>query len=167
MPGCAHSYIHPSARGVSPLFLGGASGSALTSCPITWRPLGCIMSATFKLQALHYVVDPRVRHTSRRCTTMLSDDPGYHNRLPILVKNISDLLCSLNSSTYDDIAPKVEYWIEYVFCEGFTTVDELVEGVSPRVWDQGGSYTARFFKEFFDAPRRSASGKRGLMSMRI
>ena len=123
------------------------------------RARGCILSATSKPRALHYVVDSQVCHTSRHCITMLSDDPGYHNRRPILVTNISDLLCSLNSSTYDDISPKVEYWIEYVFREGITTVDELVEGVSSRVWNQGGSYVVRFFKEFFDAPLRSEQAR--------
>jgi len=100
-----------------------------------------------------------VRHTSRRRATMLSNDPGYHNRQPILATNISDLLYSLNSSTYDEIAPKVEYWIEYVLREGFTTVDELVGGVSSRVWGQGGFHVARFFKEFFDAPHRSEQAR--------
>jgi len=97
--------------------------------------------------------------TSRHCTTMLSDEPGYHNRQPILAANISDLLCSLNSSTYGEIAPKIEYWIEYVFREGFATVGELVEEVSSRLWNLGGPHVARFFKEFFDAPHRSEQAR--------
>jgi len=62
----------------------------------------------------------------------MPEGPGYHNRQPILVTNISDLLSLLNASTYNEIAPKIEYWIEYVLREGFTTVDELVEEVSWR-----------------------------------
>ena len=90
---------------------------------------------------------------------MLSNDPGYHNRQPILATNISNLLYSLDSSTYDEIAPKIEYWIEYVLREGFTTVDELVEGVSSKVWSQAGFCVARFLKEFFDAPHRSEQAR--------
>jgi hypothetical protein len=81
---------------------------------------------------------------------------GYHNRQPVLAAKICSLLCSLSSSTYDDIAPKIEYWIEYGITEQFTTTDDLVERVSSVAWDRDESYDiARFLKEFRDAPHRS------------
>jgi hypothetical protein len=53
--------------------------------------------------------------------------PGYHNHQPALVAKICNLLYSLNPSTYGEIALKIEYWIEYVITEQFTTTDDLVE----------------------------------------
>ena len=83
----------------------------------------------------------------------------FHNcRSPISSK-IRYLLVTLTKkpSEYNQIAPKIEYWIDYVLRERFTTVDELVEGVSHVAWADGGSYASvgRFLKEFRDAPRRS------------
>lgn len=76
---------------------------------------------------------------------------------------IRSLLVSLTTvpSEYDKIAPKVEHWIEYVLREQFTTVDELVEGVSQVAWDGGIAYTniARFFKEFADTPNRTEQAR--------
>ena len=57
----------------------------------------------------------RVRPKNQR-TAGTSNIPGLHNRKdPILVK-IRSLLLSLitESVEYDQVAPKVEYWIEYV-----------------------------------------------------
>jgi hypothetical protein len=83
-------------------------------------------------------------------------EPGYHNRQPVLAAKIRNLLCSLNPSTYDEIAPKIEYWIEYGVTEQFTTTDDLVERVSFVAWDcDKPCDIARFFKEFRDAPHRS------------
>jgi hypothetical protein len=83
-------------------------------------------------------------------------EPGYHNRQPVLATRIRHLLCSLSPSTYDEIAPKIEYWIEYVITEQFTTTDDLVERVSFVAWECHESrHIARFFKEFRDAPHRS------------
>ena len=55
---------------------------------------------------------------------------------------------------YDQVEPKVEYWIEYVLPENFATVEELVEGLSYVAWGDGRSYAnvARVFKEFRDSP---------------
>ena len=93
----------------------------------------------------------------------MRDRPGYHNRREPICSKIRSLLISLSKepSNYDQIAPKVEYWIEYVLREGFATVDELVEGVSGVGWDGGGSYAgvALFFKEFYDAPYRSEQAR--------
>jgi hypothetical protein len=47
----------------------------------------------------------------------MSSRPGYHNRQPVLAANICNLFYSLDSSTYGEIAPKIEYWIEYVITE--------------------------------------------------
>jgi hypothetical protein len=84
---------------------------------------------------------------------------GYHNRKTYIGPKIRSLLISLTNepSKYDEIAPKIEYWIEYVLREDFLTIDELVEGVSYVAWEQGGSFAnvAKFLKEFRDAPHRS------------
>ena len=83
---------------------------------------------------------------------------GYHNRKEHIGLKISSLLIHLTNepSKYDKIAPKIEYWIEYVLREGFLTVDELVEEVSYVAWDGGGSASVgKFLKEFRDAPHRS------------
>jgi hypothetical protein len=87
----------------------------------------------------------------------MSGGPGYHNRQLILAANIRDLLSYLSPSTYDEIAPKIEYWIEYVIAEEFTTIDDLVKQVSFVAWRKccSRSDISRFLKEFRDAPRRS------------
>jgi hypothetical protein len=83
-------------------------------------------------------------------------EPGYHNRQPVLATRIRHLLCSLSPSTYDETAPKIEYWIEYGITEQFTTTDDLVERLSFVAWECDESRDiARFFKEFRDAPHRS------------
>lgn len=89
--------------------------------------------------------------------------PGFHNRKSHVASKIRSLLISLTKepSLYDNITPKIEYWIEYALREGFTTVDELVEGVSFVAWEQGGSYSSvgQFLKEFLDAPHRSEQAR--------
>ena len=93
----------------------------------------------------------------------MTDGPGYHNRQGPICSKIRSLLIALTNeqSKYDEIAPKIEYWIEYVLREHFVTVDELVRGVSGVGWGGGGSYAsvARFFKEFYDAPHRSEQAR--------
>ena len=104
---------------------------------------------------------PATLFTAPRPT--MTDEPGYHNRRGPICAKIRSLLISLSKepSNYDQIAQKVEYWIEYVLREGFATVDELVEGVSGVGWDDGESYAsvARFFREFYDAPNRSEQAR--------
>jgi len=89
--------------------------------------------------------------------------PGFHNRGHYIALKICSLLTSLTRAPaeYDDIAPKIEYWIEYVLREEFATINELVEGVSCVAWDQGGSHpsVARFLKEFHGAPHRSGQAR--------
>ena len=89
--------------------------------------------------------------------------PGFHNRGHHITSKIRSLLISLTSepSEYDNITPKIEFWIDYVLREQFVTVDELVEGVSLVAWDQGGSYASvgRFLKGFHDAPHRSEQAR--------
>ena len=84
--------------------------------------------------------------------------PGYDHRKGHIFSKIRSLLTLLTnkSAKYDEVASEMEYWTEYVICEGFVTVDELVEGVKGVAWDNGGSFAsvARFFKEFHDAPHR-------------
>ena len=93
----------------------------------------------------------------------MTQEPGFHNRGPHIASKIRSLLTSITSepSDYDKITPKIEFWIEYVLRERFTTVDELVEGVSYVAWDDCGSYesVARFFKEFRDASHRSEQAR--------
>ena len=88
----------------------------------------------------------------------------YHDRQISICYKIRSLLITLanQSSKYDQITPKIEYWIEYVFREDFATVDQLVEGVSGVAWERtSGSYSSvgRFLKEFHDAPHRSEPAK--------
>ena len=53
----------------------------------------------------------------------------------------------------------IEYWIEYALIEQSVDADDLVERLSPLVWDGRNSESdaafARFLKEFRDAPHRS------------
>ena len=93
----------------------------------------------------------------------MSNRPDFHNCKKPILNKIRSLLVSLTkkSSEYDQIAPKIEYWIEYVLREHFTTVDELVEGVSYVAWGGCACYAsvARFLKEFHDAPHRSEQAR--------
>ncbi|KAF9644393.1 hypothetical protein BDM02DRAFT_3263577 [Thelephora ganbajun] len=89
----------------------------------------------------------------------MSANPGYHNRQALISSKIRSLFLALTNKPleYNQIAPKIEYWIKYVLCERFTTIDELVEAVSHIAWNNDGSYAniGRFLKEFHDAPHRS------------
>ena len=94
----------------------------------------------------------------------MSGEYGYHNRKGRICSQICSLLASLteNPSEYDQTAPKIEYWIEYVLREDFSTVDELVEGVSYVAWSTSGvsfATVGKFLKEFRDAPHRSEQGR--------
>ena len=97
------------------------------------------------------VVGPRARHTPHRAT--MSNNP----RQLVLSDNICNLLYSLKSSTYSEIAPKIGYWIEFVLTEPFMTTDYLVEQISPVAWERrsSDSHIPQFLKEFYDAPHRS------------
>ena len=87
--------------------------------------------------------------------------PGYHNRAISISAKISSLFRLLDELTHDEIAPKIEYWIELALTQQFTTVDELVEQVSLLVWNGLRSCTSfsRFLREFRDSPRRSAQAR--------
>ena len=105
---------------------------------------------------------PRPSHTFHRSTSMV-EGIGFHNRHSFIASKVRSLFSSLTQypSNYDEITPKIEFWIEYILRGKFTTVDELVEGVSPMAWDQDGSYASvgRFLKEFYNAPRRSEQAR--------
>ena len=105
---------------------------------------------------------PGPGYTFHRPTTM-STQPGFHNGGHYIAVKICSLLTSLTRTPleYDEITPKIEYWIEYVLREQFTTVDDLVERLSCVAWDLDGSRgsVARFLKEFHDAPHRSEQAK--------
>ena len=83
--------------------------------------------------------------------------PGYDNCKDVLVANITQLLYSLRPSTYDELTPKVEYWIEYIITEQFTTAKGLGEELSIIAWKcvVDDVSIPRFLKEFRDAPNRS------------
>jgi len=89
---------------------------------------------------------------------------SFHNRQLCIASKIRSLLTSLTEdpSENEKITMKIEYWIEYVLCEQFATVDELAEGVSTVVWDMSDPYArsvVRFLKEFHDAPNRSGRAR--------
>ena len=89
--------------------------------------------------------------------------PGFHNRGHHISLKICSLLASFPQapSECDKTAQNIEFWIEYVLREQFTTVDELVEGVSYVAWHDGPSYPSVgwFLKEFRDAPHRSEQAR--------
>jgi hypothetical protein len=106
------------------------------------------------------------RRGSRPATLLTAPRPtmGYQSRRGPICSKICSMLITLadGTSNYDHIAPKIEYWIEYVLREGFASVDELVEGISGVAWGSvQGSYASigRFFREFSDAPHRSEQAK--------
>ena len=102
------------------------------------------------------------RHTLRYSSTMV-EGSSFHRLGHHIALKIRTLLLSFpqDPSGYDEIAPKIEFWIEYVLREQFTTVDELVEGVSYVAWGPLSSCAsvARFLKEFHDAPHRSEQSR--------
>ena len=88
------------------------------------------------------------------------DRSSYHNRQPVIANRIRGSLSSLNSSTYDEIAPKIEYWIEFVLAERSMTAGDLAERVSTLAWCEcSRSDVSRFLKEFRDAPHRSEQAR--------
>ena len=89
------------------------------------------------------------------------DKPGFHNRGDHIASKIRSLFARLiaEPSNHDKITPKIEFWIEYVLRERFTTVDELVEGLSCMVWDSSHASVVPFLKEFHDASHRSEQAR--------
>jgi hypothetical protein len=100
------------------------------------------------------------RHTFHHCANM-SDKTDHQNRQLVLALNICNLLYDLSPSTYDEITPKLEFWIEYVLDERFTTTADLADRVSCVAWEDRGSHSdiARFLHEFRDAPHRSEQAR--------
>ena len=100
----------------------------------------------------------------------MSNEPGYHNYKRHVCSRICSLLISLTKepSKYGEIAPKIEYWIEYALREEFLTVDELARGVSYVAWNtDDGSFASvgKFLKEFRDAPHRSEQARTFVIQM--
>jgi len=94
----------------------------------------------------------------------MSNGTDFHNCKKPILNKIRSLLAFLVQKPYeyDQITPKIEYWIEHVLREHFMTVDELVEGVSDVAWRRDRdryANVARFFKEFHDAPHRSEQAR--------
>lgn len=94
---------------------------------------------------------------------IMSGETGYNRRGNAISARISNLLCTLTPSTYDEISPEIEYWIEYALTGLSVDPDELVERLSPLAWDNRSSEAntsiARFLKEFRDAPHRSEQAR--------
>lgn len=103
---------------------------------------------------------PRACHTPHHHSAMLGET-GYQTRGIVIATKIYSLLRSLKPATYDEISPKVGYWIEYALTEQSVTADELADQLSSTMWDVRDSNTdvARFFKEFHDAPHRSKQAR--------
>ena len=91
----------------------------------------------------------------------MSNKSEYENRQSVLVSNICNLFYDLGPSTYGQVAPKIEFWIDYVLDEQFTTTADLADLVLSVAWDSRGSQSeiSRFLKEFRDAPHRSEQAK--------
>ena len=127
------------------------------------RSFSCVSGVRRQLLAPSQILGPRPSHTFPR-SAIMDKGRGLHNRGHYIALKIRSLLTSLpinQPQEYDKIAPKIEFWIEYVLCERFTTVDELVEGVSCVAWAGCDSYAsiARFFKEFREASHRSEQAR--------
>jgi len=93
----------------------------------------------------------------------MSDEAGYHNRGIAIGAKITSLLYYLGPATYDEISPKIEYWIEYALTEQSMEPDDLAERLSPLAWG-GRSFETdaaivRFLKEFRDTPNRSEQAR--------
>jgi len=88
-------------------------------------------------------------------------EAGYHNRGTVIGTKIFDLLRSLGPATYDEVSPKIEFWIEWALTELTVNADDLVDQLSSTIWDIRGSdaEVARFLKEFRDAPHRSEQAR--------
>ena len=86
---------------------------------------------------------------------------SYDNRGTGVSARIYSLLSYLDTPTYDELAPKIEYWIELALTQQLTTVGELVDHLSILPWTIYRCPTsfARFLKEFRDSPRRSAQAR--------
>jgi len=142
------------------LVVTGNASRLASSCPSSDR---CcrrdISSDTPQLQVAHYT-GPRARHTPHRHSTM-SGGTGYHNRGIVFAAKISNLLRSLDWATCREISPKVEYWIDYALTEQSVNADDLVDQLSPMMWENrsSDSHVVRFLKEFHDAPHRSEQAR--------
>jgi len=92
----------------------------------------------------------------------MSEELGYCNRGIVITAKISSLLSSLKPSTYDEISPKLGYWIEHALTQQSMDADDLAERLSPLAWDRGSESSraiARFLKQFRDAPSRSEEAR--------
>ena len=91
----------------------------------------------------------------------MSEESGYLNRGIVIGTKISNLLRSLGLTTYDEVSPKIGYWIEYALAEQSVNPDDLVDQLSATAWVgySSDADAARFLKEFRDAPHRSEKAR--------
>ena len=85
----------------------------------------------------------------------------YQDRDIGVSRKIYSLFTHLKIRTYNEIAPKIEYWIELALTQQLTTIDKLVEHVSGLAWTSSRcpASFARFLKEFRDSPQRSTQAR--------
>lgn len=85
----------------------------------------------------------------------------YQDRGVAVSRKIYTLFTCLDVETYEEVAPKIEYWTEWAFSQQLTTVDKLVEHLSDLAWTtyRCPASFARFLREFRDSPRRSPQAK--------
>ena len=93
----------------------------------------------------------------------MTDDASYDNRGIAIGTKIFNLFHSLGPATYDEISPKIEYWIDYALTEQSMDADDLAKRLSILAWGGRSFETdtaiARFLKEFRDAPDRSEQAR--------
>ena len=91
----------------------------------------------------------------------MSSKTDHENREIVLAENICNLLYDLSSSTYNEIRPKIEFWIDYVLDEQLSTAADLANRVMPVAWDTRGSQLdiSLFLREFRNASHRSEQAK--------
>jgi hypothetical protein len=86
---------------------------------------------------------------------------SYDNRSASVSGHIYRLFSYLDTPSYEEVAPKIKYWIEVALTQQLTTIDKLVECVSDIAWtgDRSPASFARLLKELRDSPRRSAQAR--------
>jgi len=84
----------------------------------------------------------------------MSEETGHHQRGVAIGTKISNLLRSFGPATYDEISPKVQYWIDCALTEQSVNVHDLVDQLSSTIWN-GRSSDADIVWEFHDTPNHS------------
>ena len=98
---------------------------------------------------------PRAPHNRRGCniTPAVPERCGYDHYKDPLIANVRGFLSFLHPSTYHEMTPKIEFWIETIIKEGFLTAKGLAEQFSEIAWwnDDRNAEIPWLLKEFCDA----------------